>query len=51
MILEKGNLGTYSIVDMSQEELSILKNVINNGNLPDRRNLYNITKQIEKETN
>lgn len=50
MVLEKSCLGTFSIVDITKEELNILGNAMLNANLPDKRNLYSIKSQIDKET-
>lgn len=49
MVLEKSSLGTFSIVEITKEELVVLGNAMLNANLPDKRNLYNIKSQIEKE--
>lgn len=48
MVLEKGSLDTFSIVDITKDELASLGNAILNANLPDKRNLYNIKSQIDK---
>lgn len=50
MVLEKSGLDTFSIVDITKDELASLGNVILNANLPDKRSLYNIKSQIDKET-
>lgn len=44
------NKDTFSIVEITKDELIVLRNVILNANLPDKRILYNIKLQIEKET-
>jgi hypothetical protein len=50
MVLERSSLGTFSIVGITDEELALLGNAILNANLPDKRNLYNIKSQIDRET-
>lgn len=41
---------TFSIEGITKEELIVLGNAMLNTNLPDKRNLYNIKSQIDKET-
>lgn len=48
MVLEKSSLDTFSIVDITKDELVLLGNAMLNANLPDKRNLYNIKSQIDK---
>lgn len=44
------NQNSYSIIDITHEELRAIYNAINNSTLPDRRYLYYLKTKIENES-